>query len=208
MFLTTVDCVLFCVKGYLYFHNAPSAISSANESQRLVDNLHYFDVKRVDRCVSSHGLEVRVPFLDKEFMRNYFRIQPELRMPAYMGVEKYLLRKAFENENLLPSEVLWRTKEAFSDGVSSLEKPWHIILKTFVDSQITDLEFEKACVKYEDGIIPMHKEALFYRQLYEKHFGDVDLIPYYWMPMWSDAKDPSARTISKYKELMEEPQSL
>jgi asparagine synthase (glutamine-hydrolysing) len=191
------------MQGYLYFHNAPSALDGAKDSEKLMDNLHFFDVKRVDRCVSTHGLEVRVPFLDKEFMRNYFRIDPALRAPSYKGIEKYLLRKAFEDKNVLPSEVLWRTKEAFSDGISSLQKPWHEILRAFVDSIITDDEYERACLKYEgSNKIPIHKEAYYYRTIYEKYYGDVDLIPYYWMPMWSDAKDPSARTIGKYSELI------
>ena len=38
--------------------------------------------------------------------------------------EKYLIREAVDmyDPNLLPKEVLWRTKEAFSDGVSSQKK--------------------------------------------------------------------------------------
>ena len=108
-----------------------------------------------------------------------------------------MIRKAFDDGDLLPSEVLWRTKEALSDGVSSLEEPWHVILGGHVDSVISDSEYETACRKYaETGHnVPIHKEAYYYRKLYEKHFGDLDLIPYYWMPMWSEAKDPSARTI-------------
>jgi len=70
-------------QGYLYFHNAPDPISSAKDSKRLVDNLHYFDVKRVDRTVSGCGLEVRVPFLGKKFIQSYFNIAPELRIPTY-----------------------------------------------------------------------------------------------------------------------------
>eukprot|EP01083_Nonionella_stella_P065515 171742_1 len=192
-------------QGYLYYHNAPDSIESSVDSKRLVDNLHYFDVKRVDRTVSCHGLEVRVPFLDKRFVQQYFKIDPKLRAPSYKGIEKYLVRKAFDRENLLPSDVLWRTKEAMSDGVSSQEEPWHTILGRFVDGMITDEEYEKACVRYSqfgNKNVPIHKEAYYYRKLYEKHFGEYDLIPYYWMPQWSDAKDPSARTIGKYKDLV------
>lgn len=193
-------------QGYLYFHNAPSEIEASEDSLRLMENLHYFDVKRVDRTVSCHGLEVRVPFLDKRFVQNYFRIDPKLRTPAYKGVEKYLVRKAFDRDDILPTEVLWRTKEALSDGVSSLEDPWHVILGRYVEQMISDEEYEKACAKYAEcgnQNVPIHKEAYYYRKLYEKHFGELDLIPYYWLPQWSDAKDPSARTIGRYKQLME-----
>jgi len=194
-------------QGYLYFHNAPSENESSLDSLRLVERLHYFDVKRVDRTVSTHGLEVRVPFLDKKFVADYFRIDPKLRAPSYRGIEKYLVRKAFDGEDLLPSEVLWRTKEALSDGVSSLEEPWHVLLGRHVDSIVSDEEFDRERTKYAqigNGNVPIHKEAYFYRKLYEKHFGETDLIPDYWMPQWSDATDPSARTIGKYKQLVAE----
>jgi len=191
-------------QGYLYFHNAPSEKESSLDSLRLVERLHFFDVKRVDRTVSTHGLEVRVPFLDKKFVTDFFRIDPKLRAPSYRGIEKYLVRKAFDGEDILPSEVLWRTKEALSDGVSSLEEPWHVLLGRHVDSVVRDEEFERECSKYAqigNGNVPIHKEAYYYRKLYEKHFGGHDLIPDYWMPQWSDAKDPSARTIGKYQQL-------
>ena len=76
-------------QGYLYFHNAPCTIESSLDSKRLVDNLHYFDVKRVDRTVSVHGLEVRVPFLDKKFVETFFKIDPKLRAPSYKGTFCY-----------------------------------------------------------------------------------------------------------------------
>jgi len=194
-------------QGYLYFHNAPDPISSAKDSKRLVDNLHYFDVKRVDRTVSGCGLEVRVPFLGKKFIQSYFNIAPELRIPTYKKIEKYLVRKAYEKDNLLPKEVLWRVKEAFSDGISSLKKPWHATLGEMAEKHITDSQFQQACQYYQqqNSVVPIHKEALYYRQIYEKYFGSqLNLIPYYWMPQWSNAKDPSARTISKYTQLINE----
>merc|ERR1712228_980927 len=113
--------------------------------ERVIYELESFDVKRVDRTVSTHGLEVRVPFLDKKFIRDFFTIDPKLRSPAYKGIEKYLIRKAFDDDNLLPSEVLWRTKEAMSDGVSSQEESWHSILGRYVETIITDKEYESAC---------------------------------------------------------------
>ena len=207
-------------QGYLYFHNSPCAVSGDEESERLVRDLHYFDVKRVDRTVSTHGLEVRVPFLDKTFVKNYFKICPELRRPHYKGTEKYLVRKAFDNDtiikqdpqgkdskyyNLLPQSILWRRKEALSDGVSSLEKPWHVLLSEFVEKKVSDTEYTQACLMYKErgAVVPISKESYYYRKLYEKHFGDkLELIPYYWLPKWSgNTNDPSARTIGKYKEL-------
>jgi len=207
-------------QGYLYFHNSPTPNCGDLESQRLINNLHYFDVKRVDRTVSDQGLEVRVPFLDKTFVKNYFKICPELRRPHYKGVEKYLVRKAFDNEiikkqegkdsdliNLLPESILWRTKEAFSDGVSSLDKPWYQLLGEYVEKHVSDEEYNNARQKFKDlGLtVPISKESYYYRKIYQKYFGDeLELIPYYWMPQWSDTNDPSARTIKKYQELIKD----
>ena len=96
-------------------------------------------------------------------MQTYFSISPELRMASYKKIEKYLVRKAFESENLLPSEVLWRTKEALSDGVSSQESPWHMLLREHVNTMVTDEEFENNKMKY--NIPPMSKEAYYYRHV-------------------------------------------
>jgi asparagine synthase (glutamine-hydrolysing) len=191
-------------QGYLYFHNSPNPKDSAIDSKRLVDNLHFFDVKRVDRCVARNGLEVRVPFLDQAFMKMYFTIDENIRTPKYKGIEKYLVRKAFDNDKLLPSSILWRVKEAFSDGVSGHAKPWFKILQDYIDTMVSDAEFQSKRTLYKNP--PITKEAYYYRTIYDKYFPDTDLIPYYWMPQWSNTNDPSARTLGKYNELIKEEQ--
>ena len=218
LFLFLCSCVLFwpvdiiawcmvygvCVfaKGYLYFHDAPSVFEGHKDSSRLVQNLCFYDVCRVDRTVTAHGLEVRVPFLDKTFVQMYKCIDPHLRSPKYKGVEKYLVRKAFDKGDLLlPKQILWRTKEAFSDGVSSLDKPWHVLLAEFAESQITEQEWNEArCAQLRlyGRNMPLSKESLWYRKVYNEMFGSMDLLPYYWLPQWNDATDPSARTIQQY----------
>ncbi|XP_065893700.1 asparagine synthetase [glutamine-hydrolyzing]-like, partial [Dysidea avara] len=103
--------------GYMYFHKAPDSLSFDNECKRLLKDICYFDVLRSDRCISCHGLEARTPFLDKEFVRNYLSLPYKKRYHVEKKqCEKYLLRDAFGN--YLPTEVLFRTKEAFSDGVN------------------------------------------------------------------------------------------
>ena len=103
-----------------------------------------------------------------------------------------------EGENLLPQDVLWRSKEAFSDGVSTQENSWHKILKEFIDNQITDEEFMS---ESNNMIInkPMLKETYYYRKIYNTYYHIYeDIIPYYWLPKWCNDKliDPSAREIS------------
>lgn len=101
-------------------------------------NIHYFDSRRGDRCISYWGLEGRVPFLDPEVIEAYWSLPAEWRRPQHKGIEKWWLRKAFDGLNLLPSEVLWRKKEAFSDGVSSQEKSWFEIIQEKAATVVSD----------------------------------------------------------------------
>ena len=116
-------------------------------------------------------------------------------------MEKYLLRLSFDNDNLLPKEVLWRRKEAFSDGCSSNERSWHKIIQEFVDKQISDEEYEKEKNKYDINK-PELKESYYYRKIFEKHFNNRgNLIPHFWLPKWcGNEKDPSARELNNYSE--------
>ena len=110
-------------------------------------------------------------------------------------IEKCMLRKAFENDNLLPDEILWRNKEAFSDGVTDEKRSWYKIIQEYVDTKITDEYFMKNKDKYTHNT-PVLKESFYYREIFEQHYlGKSDVIPYFWMPLWSeDTNDPSART--------------
>ena len=183
----------------MYFHNAPDPVSFKEETVRLMTDLQYFDVLRSDKSTASNGLEVRVPFLDKEFINYYMSIDPALKIPNG-GIEKYMLRKAFDGD-LLPNDVLWRTKEAFSDGVSSKSKSWFEILQDHINVRISDAEFVKKQQKYQHSP-PQIKEALYYREIFDKHFGKHDnIIPYYWLPKWNgNVSEPSARVLDSYNE--------
>jgi asparagine synthase (glutamine-hydrolysing) len=188
--------------GYIYFNKCDDINEFNIETKRLVTNICYFDSLRSDRSVSQNGLEARVPFADKKFIEYIFSINPELKLAKTNNyVEKYLLRKAFENDNLLPNEILWRHKEAFSDGVSSQKRSWFQIIQEYVSTKITDYEFEK---RKNEFLInkPMTKEAYYYRKIYNKYYNNTDqVIPYYWLPKYSDGvTDPSARTLDNYKE--------
>tara|TARA_B110000261_G_C13088515_1_gene358926 strand:+ start:1619 stop:3268 length:1650 start_codon:yes stop_codon:yes gene_type:complete len=182
--------------GYKYFKKTLDTREFHNECVRLVNDIHLFDCLRSDRSISNNGLESRVPFADKDFVSYYLSIDPKLRL-SHNKIEKCMLRKAFENDNLLPNEVLWRNKEAFSDGVTLETRSWHEIIKEFVDTQITDEYFEENNNKYKHNT-PLLKESFYYRELFEKHYSRRgNVIPYFWMPKWcGDMTDPSAREIS------------
>lgn len=186
--------------GYMYFKNAPSERDFHEESCRLVKDICFFDSLRSDRTISSQGLEARVPFSDKEFVRLYLSIPASLRM-SKERIEKYMLRKAFAEEALLPEEVLWRKKEAFSDGVSHPERSWHRILQTFIDTKVKDDEFVKNKDQYEHNP-PLTKEAYYYRKVFEQYYPQSShVIPYFWLPKWSgNVMDPSARELQVYSQ--------
>ena len=187
--------------GYVYLRNAPSPVDLQKENERLVEEIHYFDVLRSDRSISSNGLEARTPFLDKTFVKYYLSIPAELKLfDGAQRLEKYLLRKAFDDQGLLPDKVLWRRKCAFSDGVSSQNNSWHHIIQSFVDQKISDEEFQRESTKITH-CTPQLKESYYYRKVFNSFFENHEnLIPHFWMPKWSNTIDPSARELSGYKE--------
>jgi asparagine synthase (glutamine-hydrolysing) len=185
--------------SYLYFQNAPDSDSFQQESIRLLKDIQFFDMKRGDRSISNAGLEARVPFADKAFVRFYMSIPPEQRMFSDTKIEKYLIRKAFEKENLIPSDVLWRRKNGFSDSVSSKQKSWSEVIKDYVETLVSDEEFQAKKFNYSPE--PPSKEAYFYLKTFENTYGShFQLTPYQWLPKWcGDIKDPSARVLEIYQ---------
>ena len=191
--------------GYMYFHNCPSDIEFDFECKRLLKNIQYFDVLRSDRCISSHGLEARTPFLDRTFVHSYLSLPINIRNHNNGNkIEKYLLRKSIEqiDPNLLPYDVLWRAKEAFSDGVSSQEKSWFEIIQSKLEDKYSNETFEKLKKKY-DCNPPTTKEQLYYREIFENNYPDKGyIIPHFWMPQYTNATDSSARNLKIYKDKM------
>jgi asparagine synthase (glutamine-hydrolysing) len=178
--------------SYLYFYHAPSDEEFYQETVRLTRELHYFDVLRCDKSISRHGLEARVPFLDKAFIHYYLHLLPEHKRPTKQMFEKKLLREAFQD--LLPSAVVWRTKEAFSDGVSSKEESWYQMIQRHVES------VDVAEVEYAHNP-PVLKETKWYRAMFETYYpGWEKVLPYYWLPRWTGSgHDPSARVLKVYE---------
>lgn len=186
--------------SYMYFHNAPNDNEFHKETIRLIKDLQYFDVLRCDKSIASAGLEVRVPFLDKKFLDYYMTIEPKFKRPI-KGIEKYLLRDSFEGTGLLPKEVLWRTKEAFSDGCSTNKRSWYSILQEHINNKFSDLNLTYNKILYPTNT-PKTKEALYYRNIFNKYYTNEDkTIPYYWLPKWSgNINEPSARVLTAYKK--------
>ena len=184
---------LFC--GYLYFHNAPNITELENESTRLIKELYMYDVLRADRCISSHGLELRVPFLDRRLIDICQSLSGEIKGPQN-GIEKSVLRKAFEG--YLPDDVLWRRKDGMSDGISGNSgKKWHEQITDFVNEKIIPQEF----ALFENSFPSI--EAYYYKKIYNNLFPTYNPKYNYWLPKWTDHNgDPSGRNIKIFKETL------
>ena len=184
--------------GYKYTDFAPSDEAFQQEAQKRVRELYIYDALRADRCISVHSLEARVPFGDLDFVRYVMALDPALKRNTY-GMGKYLLRRAFAEDHLLPEGILWRQKAAFSDAVghSMVDD-----LKAYAEAYYTDEAFEARRKAYEYAA-PFTKESLLYREIFERHYpGQAAMIRDFWMPNrdWEgcDVKDPSARVLSNY----------
>ncbi len=184
--------------GYKYTDFAPDAAAFQEEAEKRIRELHVYDVLRADRCISVNSLEARVPFGDLKFVRYAMSVDPELKMNRH-NMGKYLIRKAFAEDKLLPDEILWRQKAAFSDAVGhSMVND----LKALAERTYTDAEFRQGAAKYAYRP-PFTKESLLYRDIFERYYpGQAEMIPDYWMPnkAWPgcDVDDPSARVLANY----------
>jgi asparagine synthase (glutamine-hydrolysing) len=191
--------------GYLYMNKCPDPIEFDKETRRLLKDIHLFDVLRSDKSISSNGLEPRTPFLDKSFVNCILSLPPSFRQHSFHNnMEKYILRNSFTKENfpiwvddykltqLLPDEILWRRKEAFSDGVTNKGRS----LFTIIQEQISETIPSPDGSKFPVNIV---SEKFYYNNLFSDFFPNCGhILPYLWMPKYTDATDPSARTLDIY----------
>ncbi|HEY1195819.1 asparagine synthase B [Flavobacterium sp.] len=180
--------------GHLYFRNAPSTEEFQDETIERVQKLFTADLLRADKTTMAHGLEVRFPFLDTTFLDTNIRIKTEEKQPkTYDGIEKYILRKAFDTpeDPYLPSEVLWRQKEQFSDGVGY---DWVDKLIEYCASQVTDEQLAGATAEFPYNS-PTTKEAYLYRSIFHKYYPQISAAHTVrkWIPKWQENLDPSGR---------------
>jgi asparagine synthase (glutamine-hydrolysing) len=150
--------------GYLYFHKAPDARSFHEETVRKLEKLHLYDCLRVNKSLMAWGIEGRVPFLDVEFMQVAMRINPAAKMAGPAKMEKWILRKAFED--VLPHEIVWRQKEQFSDGVGY---SWIDALKAKAETIVSDDQLAKAAHRFPVNT-PKTKEEYHYRSIFAELF--------------------------------------
>ena len=195
--------------GYLYFHKAPNAEEFHKETVRKLSKLHLYDCLRANKSLASWGVEGRVPFLDKEFMDVAMRLNPTDKMAGNGKIEKHILRQAFEN--YLPSEIAWRQKEQFSDGVGY---NWIDTLKEIASEKVTDEQMENVATRFPIQP-PMTKEEYHYRSIYSELFPSDSAalcvpsvksvacstpIALEWDEAFKKMADPSGRSVSSVHE--------
>jgi asparagine synthase (glutamine-hydrolysing) len=191
--------------GYLYFHKAPDAEEFHKETVRKLSKLHQYDCLRANKSLASWGVEGRVPFLDKEFMDVAMRLNPKDKMAGNGKIEKYIIRKAFED--YLPHEIVWRQKEQFSDGVGY---SWIDSLKEIANKTVTDLQMDNVSNRFPIHP-PLSKEEYLYRTIYSELFPSdsaamcVPSVPSVacsspialeWDKAFRENADPSGRAVS------------
>jgi asparagine synthase (glutamine-hydrolysing) len=195
--------------GYLYFHKAPDPKAFHEETVRKLSKLHLYDCLRANKSLAAWGVEGRVPFLDKEFMDVAMRVNPKDKMSGNGKMEKWLLRKAFED--YLPAEVAWRQKEQFSDGVGY---SWIDTLKQMTTEQVSDEQLKNAAFRFPVNT-PRSKEEYFYRSIFSELFpGDEaarcvpsepsvacsTAIALEWDEAFKKMNDPSGRAVKSVHE--------
>jgi asparagine synthase (glutamine-hydrolysing) len=181
--------------GYLYMRAAPDDAAFEAETDRLLREIHRYDVLRSERSMAAHGLESRSPFLDRQFVSVARALPTEALRPTATLLEKSILRTAFSGMGLLPDKVLWRRKEAFSDGISRAERSWFEMARAEGEKQATTVDMAAYTVNP-----PPTPEALWYRQLWSASYPEgaaATVAPAMWMPRFiAGATDPSARTLT------------
>ena len=186
--------------GYLYMRAAPDDAAFEAETDRLLREIHRYDVLRSERSMAAHSLESRSPFLDRQFIAVARGLPTDALRPSPTMIEKTILRTAFADSGLLPEKVLWRRKEAFSDGISRAEKSWFESAKAAGEAVTGGEGWEAKAATYTVNPPPT-AEALWYRTLFHQNYPEsasAAVAPAMWMPRFVNATDPSARTLSLY----------
>lgn len=191
--------------GYLYFHKAPNAQEFHEETVRKLNKLYLYDCLRANKSLAAWGVEGRVPFLDKEFIDVAMRLNPKDKMISADRMEKWVVRKAFED--YLPESIAWRQKEQFSDGVGY---SWIDTLKQQAEEKVSDIEFELAAQRFPINT-PKTKEEYCYRSIFEEFFpstASVMTVPsvksvacstaeaLLWDASFQNLNDPSGRAVA------------
>jgi len=139
------------------------------EARRCIGNLHNINLQRADRMGMLFSLELRVPFLDEAMVDLSMKIPPELKIREHNGakIEKWILRKAFEDTDYLPDEILWRYKVQYTQGAGC-----ESLGETLAHKEMSQEEFERIKAENPDATINSREAAYYFKIFREFHPQD------------------------------------
>ncbi|XP_049849291.1 uncharacterized protein LOC126318340 [Schistocerca gregaria] len=177
--------------GYLYFHGTDDPKKFHEENVKLLNELHVFDCLRANKSLAAFGIESRVPFLDRDFLDAAFSFDPKFKCSIDGRIEKWVLRKTFDDADIILPSLLWRQKEQLSDGVGY---SWIDELIQHTNNKVSDYMFSCREMLYPHNT-PSTKEAFYYREIFERLFPHRSAVGTVkkWVPNWSKDLDPSGR---------------
>ncbi|MDQ2759385.1 MAG: asparagine synthase B [Actinomycetota bacterium] len=140
--------------GYEYMHTLEGPHELHAELVRSIESLHDLNLQRCDRVTMAHGLEARVPFLDREVIAFALGLAPEWKMAGPAEPEKQLLRKAFSG--WLPDTLLWRPKSQFGDGSGAAS-----VLSAHAESQVSDADLKEEADRLDPPLRTREELAYF-----------------------------------------------
>ncbi|ACL70986.1 asparagine synthase-related protein [Halothermothrix orenii] len=148
--------------GYHYLKDMQSLADIREELEVLTMSGHSNGFQRVDRMNMAHSLLYDMPFMDKEIVKFAFSIPVKWKLYGNKPVEKWILRKAFEDD--LPDEIIWRKKAKFFEGSNTTDT-----IKSKIESFISDKEFKKE-KKISDDVTLRSKEELYYYRIFREYY--------------------------------------
>jgi asparagine synthase (glutamine-hydrolysing) len=154
--------------GYHYMKHFPTDKING-EAKRCIENLHNINLQRADRMGMLFSLELRVPFLDVDMVDLSMKIPPELKIREHNGakIEKWILRKAFENTHYLPEEILWRYKVQYTQGAGC-----ESLGEKIAHQEVSEEAYERIKAENPQASINSREAAYYYKIFREFHPQD------------------------------------
>jgi asparagine synthase (glutamine-hydrolysing) len=150
--------------GYEYLRGFTDPVELQGELMRTVHGLHNLNLQRCDRVTMAHGLEARVPFLDRQVIAYAFGLPMAWKLPRPGELEKRLLRRAFDG--WLPDEILWREKAEFGDGSGARD-----VLRETIEGSVSEHDFRRDRGTVDPSL--RTREELAYHRIFAKHLPGV-----------------------------------
>jgi asparagine synthase (glutamine-hydrolysing) len=155
--------------GYAYYKDIMDEALLHNELRRSVSSLHNINLQRVDRMTMAHSIEGRVPFLDLTMIELGQRIPAAYKLKGKPVVEKWILRKAFED--MLPHDIVWRKKEQFDEGSGSVD-----LLEEALSSAMSESEARLYAEKWPDTLLRSPEECHYHKLFMEVYENPEPLL--------------------------------